>query len=167
MSMIIRNRVPIFAIGILLLSTISFGGYHLAYPPELTTVKLPTVEGCLLQHETCQSSLPGGGKIEFDVSPKTPSPTETLYLTAKFIDNNPDSVRVSFEGETMKMGYLEYDLLQKQQNSNDVQFSGKGGLSICIRGVMNWIVPVNVRIENTIYQVPFKFNTYYNPNSDT
>jgi len=40
-------------------------------------------------------------------------------------------------------------------------FRGLGELSVCISGLMEWIALVNIRIGDTIYAVPFKFETTY------
>lgn len=151
-------------VGIILLIIILIGGYQLTISPAQNKVLLP-VKGCPLHLQSCSAKLPDGGEIQFDVSPKTPSPTEILQLTAYFKNINPQSVRVKFEGKTMKMGYLQYDLKQKLVTEQSIQFSAKGSLSVCIRGVMKWIVAVTVEVDDTLYEVPFEMETHYNPAS--
>ncbi len=149
----------------MLVVIVSFGGYQLIYPPAPETVQLPLVKDCPLHLQACTAKLPMGGEIHFDITPNTPDPTEELYLTTRFRNIDPDAVRVKFEGKTMNMGYLEYDLKQSENTGESVQYSGKGGLSVCIRGAMEWIVSVNVQIEKTNYEIPFEMETLYVPES--
>ena len=68
----------------------------------------------------------------------------------------------------MNMGYLEYvkyELRRKDTNDGSILFSGKGGLSVCINGLMKWVALVNVQVGETIYEVPFKFETTYTFNN--
>lgn len=161
----LRKQGLTIAVGIILLVIMLIGGYQLTLPPVQNKVQLPLVKGCPLHLQSCIAQLPGGAEIQFDVSPKNPTPTELLHLTARFTHINPQDVRVKFEGKTMNMGYLEYDLKQKVSTERNSLFSGKGSLSICIRSVMQWVVIVNLEVDNLVYEVPFEMETHYNPGS--
>ncbi len=151
-----RLTIIVFLIFALILAAT---GYQLRSTPEVERVRLPLVQGCPLQLQACSAKLPSGGKFEFEISPKTPSTTETLYLNAHFKQTEPEAVRVIFEGKDMYMGFLEYDLKRQDNYADSVLFAGKGGLSICILDVMPWIVLLNVKVDNIIYEIPFEFET--------
>jgi len=153
--------------GLILSIAIGLLAYQLVFlgSPD---IRLPVAETCLLHLEPCASELPGGGKIIFEINPKQPSPTEILYLSARFEQVEPTAVRVSFKGETMNMGYLEYvkyELRRDDTNDASILFSGQGGLSVCISGLMKWVALVDVQVGETIYEVPFKFETIYTFNN--
>ncbi len=148
----------------LLVATILFGGYAIVFLNLSENVKLPTVDDCKLQQQPCSTSLPSGAEIEFEISPKNPEPTESLYLTARFKNINPDSVRVAFDGKYMKMGFLEYDLKKAVSlDSELIEYSGDGGLSVCIIGKMEWQVLVKLAQGDNTYEIPFEMETFYNP----
>jgi len=132
-----KNHLAI-VIGLLLVIAIGILAYQFVFR-DSPNIRLPVAEGCLLHLEPCASEFPGGGKIIFEINPKQPSPAEILYLSATFEQVEPTAVRVSFKGETMNMGYLEYvkyELPRKDTNDGSILFSGKGGLSVCISGLM-------------------------------
>ena len=149
--------------GLLFVITIGLLVYQFVFR-DAGDIRLPMVEGCSLHLEPCSTSLPMGGKMIFEINPKQPNPTELLHLSARFQQIEPQAVRVRFKGETMNMGYLEhvkYELPRKDTTDGSILFSGVGGLSVCISGLMEWIALVNIQIGDTIYEVPFKFETTY------
>lgn len=162
-----KDTLLTLVIGQLVILFIGFVAYLFIRPATLDIIHLPPVEDCSLQLEVCSSELPSGGKIFFEINPKQPGPTEVLYLTATFQQFEPQAVQVSFKGKSINMGYLEYvkyELRQKYFIDKSIQFSGRGGLSVCTGGLMEWIVQVNVKADGDIYQVPFKLETIYNYN---
>ena len=62
----------------------------------------------------------------------------------------------------MYMGYLEFDLKQKEPIGDSVEFAGNGGVFVCSYGVMPWVVLVNVQVGRRVYEMPFEFETMYN-----
>ncbi|MBN4063182.1 hypothetical protein JYT79_00220 [Cardiobacterium sp. AH-315-I02] len=145
-------------------------GYSYFFPSEAERIRLPLIKDCPLHLQVCHAQLPSGGELHFEISPKEPGPTDALQLKAifKFKSKqvNPEAVRVKFEGKEMYMGYLEYDLKRTENDiehdsTDNVQFVGKGGLSVCILDLMQWVVLVNVQIDNTIYEIPFEFETLH------
>ncbi len=148
---------------IVLTSLVSLAGYYLLFHNLPTYTKLPPVSDCKLQRQACLTSLTTDAEVEFEISPKNPDPTELLYLDVSFKGISPDSVRVRFDGKSMKMGPLEYELKKQAADVGISRFSGKGGLSVCIRGVMEWVVVVSIKLGNELYEVPFEMETHYNP----
>ncbi len=63
----------------------------------------------------------------------------------------------------MKMGPLEYELIKQGSDVAVTKFSGKGGLSVCVLGVMEWDVIVSIQQGNALYDVPFEMETTYSP----
>lgn len=126
--------------------------------------RLALAEDCPLHLQACESLLPGGGKVTFEMSPKDPNPTEPLTLEATFVGVDPKRVAVSFEGKDMYMGYLQYPL-RRQDDDAAVHFSGRGSLSICVRSLMEWIALLKIEVGDTLYEVPFAFETFHQPSS--
>jgi len=161
-----KNQLTI-AFGLILVIAIALLVYQFVFR-DSPNIRLPVAEACLLNLKSCTSEFPGGGKIQFEIHPKQPNPAEVLYLSATFQQVEPAAVRVSFKGESMNMGYLEYvkyELRRKDTNDGSILFSGKGGLSVCISGLMKWVVLVDVQVGEAIYEVPFKFETTYTFNN--
>lgn len=154
------NRLTIIVLLVLVLISAA-AGYQYFFPAEAERVRLAVVKDCPLHLQACTAQLPSGGEIHFEISPKTPGPTDALQLEAVFKQVEAKAVRVKFEGVKMYMGYLEYDLKQIENGSDSVKFAGKGGLSICIFDVMEWLVIVDVQVKNTIYEIPFELETVY------
>ena len=162
-----KDNFLTIAVGLLLIIIIGLLAYQFILRSDPNKISLPLVEDCSLHLQACSATLPNGGKIFFEINPKQPNPTEVLYLTATFQQIEPQLVQVSFKGKTMNMGYLEYVkyALQRLDTSDEsIQFSGKGGLSVCISGLMEWIVLVNVKADGATYELPFEFETIYNYN---
>jgi len=162
-----KDNLLTIVVGLLLMIIIGSLVYLFIFSTNTNKTRLPLVEDCSLHLQACSSELPNGGKIIFEINPKQPNPTEVLYLTATFQQIEPQLVQVSFKGKTMNMGYLEYvkyALQKKDTMDKSILFSGKGGLSVCIGGLMEWIVLVNVKAGGATYEVPFKLETTYNYN---
>lgn len=127
-----------------------------------TEVKLAAVHGCKLQSQTCEAHIAGLGEVTLDILPKQPTAMDTLLLSAQF--ENPDikDVVLEFNGKTMEMGFLKYPL---RSQSKKGLFKGKGGLSVCTLGVMEWWVTLHFKFNDVRYQLPFEMETFYNPAS--
>jgi len=148
----------------LLIALVSLGGYFLVFHNLPVNIKLPPVSECKLQLQPCTALLPSGAEIELEISPKNPEPTEPLFLTARFKGFEPDSVQVAFDGKTMPMGFLEYELnKQASSNSDVIQYDGDGGLSVCVIGSMEWVVLLKLSQDDNTFEIPFEMETFYNP----
>ncbi len=147
----------------ILISLILFVGYYLVTLGQSDKVELPIVSDCKLQQQPCATSLPDGAEIEFEITPKNPDPTQSLQMEARFKHVDPDMVSVKFQGKTMDMGLLEYGLERKDNETGAVEFSGEGGLSVCVYGRMEWIVLVRIVQAGENYDIPFEMETDYLP----
>ncbi|MCP4488181.1 MAG: hypothetical protein GY820_12795 [Gammaproteobacteria bacterium] len=148
---------------VLLTGLVSLAGYYFLFHNLPTYTKLPPVTDCKLQNQACTTNLNPATEVQFEISPKNPDPTEQLYLNVDLKGMNPDSVKVRFEGKSMKMEPLEYELVQQDSDAAATQFSGKGGLSVCVLGVMEWNVIVNIQQGSEQYDLPFEMETIYSP----
>jgi len=160
-----RDNVAIIVTVLLLVSILISAGYLVTHKPEEKTITLPMITNCKLQHQPCVARMPPGGQLEFEVLPRNPNAAEELLMYAKFSGFEPEAVKVNYNGKTMNMGFLDYPLKRISVEDNKTTFSGKGGLSVCIRGVMEWKVTVSVKLNNIVYQIPFEMETFYNPGS--
>ena len=107
-----ENRLTIIVFLVFAVILAAAAGYSLLFPSAAERIRLPIVTNCPLHLQACSTQLPSGGELHFEISPKTPGPTDALQLKADFKQVKPDAVRVKFEGRDMYMGYLEYDLKQ-------------------------------------------------------
>lgn len=155
-----KNYLPI-VIGLLLTIAVGLLAYLfvLRGPGNLS---LPVVEDCFLQVEPCSLTLPTGGKMVFDITPKRPASTGALDFNVSFENIEPEAVSVRFKGENMDMMYLEYlkyPLARLEAKDKSISFGGKGGVFACSTDLMKWFALVDVKINGTVYEVPFKFET--------
>lgn len=126
------------------------------------TINLPLVEGCSLQLEACAASLPVGGRMVFEISPKHPGATDPLHLSIGFEEIEPRTVSIGFEDVAMDMGnlgFLKYPLSRQETNDGSIIFAGKGGVFACSAGLMEWFVWVDLDIDGVVYKLPFRFAT--------
>ncbi len=157
----VKNNLLLIFTGLFLLLIIGLAGYEVLSKQFAGRVRLPMVEGCKLNLETCTAELPTGGKISFEITPRPPNPAKILHLDATFHQLNPQSVRVSFEGRDMYMGDLEFELKPKESTGDPVEFTGNGGIFVCSYGVMPWVVLVKVQVGEKVYEAPFEFETIF------
>lgn len=158
--MIKDNRLLIVT-GLMLLLIVGLGAYEYLSTHSSGRIRLPLVKACKLNLQACSAELPTGGKVIFEITPKPPNPSEVLHLKATFHELNPQSMRVAFEGRDMYMGYLEFDLEQKETIGDSVEFVGNGGVFVCSYGIMPWVVLVNAQVGGRVYEIPFEFETVY------
>ncbi len=159
----LKQTARVLIHGGLLIGLVSLAGYYLLFHNLPVYTKLPPVTDCKLQNQVCSTSLNSATEVDFEISPKNPDPTGLLYLNVDLKGMNPDSVKVRFEGKSMNMGPLEYELEKQDSNAAATQFSGKGGLSVCVLGVMEWDVIVSIQQGSELYDVPFEMETTYSP----
>ena len=150
------TRSLLFAVAMLLAA--GAGIYLSTQQSEREVVRLPLVTDCKLHLQTCSASLPDMGELTFEMSPKNPSPTESILLKAEFSELHPEKVDVLFEGKEMYMGFLQYHLYP---DNEERVFTGTGSLSICIRELMEWFAIVKVQVGDMVYEVPFEFETLH------
>lgn len=152
----VSSKTGLFAAALLLMAGVF--GYLSTQQTEREVVRLPLVTGCKLHLQSCSALLPEMGELTFEISPKNPSPTESILLRVTFSELQPERVEVLFEGKEMYMGLLQYALYPSEESG---VFSGTGSLSICIRELMEWIALLKVQVGDKVYEVPFEFETIH------
>lgn len=155
-----KQHALIIIVGMAVVAMLAFA-WTVQNQTSLETISLPIVKNCKLQTTPCRIRLPFGEQLTFEITPKNPTAIQTLDLDVYLEKTKPTSVNVNFNGKTMNMGFLDYKLKPQLDTENTNHFSGKGGLSVCIFGKMEWIVTVNLLINNTLYKVPFELDTFY------
>jgi hypothetical protein len=158
-----RGRRMLIVAGLLSLTIVALLGYQFVWRgPDV--IRLPVVEDCKLNLEPCSSSLPMGGRIVFEINPRQPPAGDPLHLRADFHGLEADAVGVRFRGINMNMGQLEYlvhELSPIDTPDGSVSFEGQGGVFVCSIGLMRWLALVKVQVGETVFEVPFNFETNY------
>ena len=132
------------------------------YSRQHQTVRLPTVENCALDLDSCSTTLPQGGDIRVDIEPKNPSPSDPLRVQVEFANLQPGSVGLRFKGIDMNMGYLEHfvhELGSIRADQNGSSFSGPAGVFACSMSLMRWQAILQFDLGGTVYEIPFDFET--------
>ena len=160
-AVIMKRMLLVIAITLPILIAACLLAYQIV-SSDPKNVRLPIVEGCALHLESCTVSLPAGAEIVFEINPKQPRSDHRLQLIASFRGVDPLSVGVRFKGVNMDMGNLEdltQELARQESPGEAVLFRGPGSLFVCARGVMQWLVLVEIKIDKTYYEIPFRFDS--------
>lgn len=142
-------------------------GYQYYNAPDQALIQLPLVMNCGLHKQACSTKLPGGETIIIEISPKNPTSNDVLDLSARFLKSKPQKVTFRFKAVEMDMGYTEYMTyslkeVDKEINivNDSIEFSGQGGVAICLTGLMKWHLIANVKMDGQVYEIPFLFDTF-------
>jgi hypothetical protein len=54
-----------------------------------------------------------------------------------------------------------HELSRRDTPDGSVSFAGKGAVFVCSLGVMQWLVLVKLQVKESVYEIPFKFETTY------
>lgn len=139
---------------LLALAVLGVAAYKLA--PLLnpkTDIALP-LSPCKLNRQTCVTTLPDGGQLEFSIEPRPIPALKPLRLQATIKGSEARRVEVDFVGTEMKMGYNR-PVLEGDNGS----FTGQAHLPVCITGTMEWDATVLVETATALIAVPFRFET--------
>lgn len=138
---------------LLLLACLGVAGYKLA--PLLTPrsdVQLP-LSACDLGRDTCSVALPGGGNLEFALSPRPVPALKPLQLSVVTHGVDARGIEVDFSGVDMQMGYNRIALAAL----GDGRWSGNADLPVCITGSMQWRATLIVDAGRESIAAPFAF----------
>ncbi len=119
--------------------------------------RLP-LDGCDLQKQACRRALPGGGTLEFSITPRPIPLVAPLKLRVRLEGVEARRVEVDFAGLNMNMGYNRPRL----KRAGAGVFEGEGYLPVCIRRHMEWEAQVLLYLRHRVLAVPFRFDTYKN-----
>lgn len=109
---------------------------------------------CDLNLRPCFADLPGGGRLEFSISPRPVSFLTPLILEAGLVGLSARNVEVDLAGATMNMGFNRAPLAA----SGPGHFIGESALPVCVTGKMTWIATVIVETERQRIAIPYQFN---------
>ena len=110
---------------------------------------------CDLRSGDCALQLPGGGAVQFGITPRSLPLLEPMTLDVKVTGIDVGSVEVDFAGVSMNMGFNR----SKLQAVDEGRFSGSIILPVCVRNRMEWEANVMLGTESGIIVAPFRFET--------
>ncbi|MGE5468328.1 MAG: hypothetical protein ACM3Y9_12965 [Ignavibacteria bacterium] len=111
--------------------------------------------GCDLHAGACGAALPGGGRIEFSISPRPIPNLKPLDIEVRAIDVAPTKVTLDLAGAKMNMGINRSDLVESAPG----RFTGTSSLPVCVTGAMPWIATVVLENGRQRISIPFPFNS--------
>lgn len=114
------------------------------------------VPGCDLRSGECIAVLPGGGKVQFGIVPRSIPLLQALALSARVEGLDPRSVAVDFSGTDMNMGYNRVALKLEAGG----EWTGQATLPVCVRNRMTWEARVLLQTDRGIMAAPFRFDTF-------
>jgi len=153
----VNKKLLIDAIGIILIALVVVVGYKLSpllLPKADITVQPPA--GCDLQRSPCEAALPGGGTVQFSITPRPIPMVAPLQMEVVVAGRTASKVEVDFSGVNMNMGLNRPQL----QAVGGGRFGGEGTLPICVTGSMDWQATVLVETERERIAVPFRFASH-------
>lgn len=138
-----------------LVAVLGILGYYLAplLQPK-TDITMPLV-ACDLNASPCHADLPGGGRLEFAITPRPIRALKTLDLEATVTSAPAHKLEVDFAGVDMKMGFNRPALT----STGPGKFSGQASLPVCVTGKMQWQATVLVETGQQTIALPFRFDT--------
>lgn len=106
--------------------------------------------------------MPGGGKVQFGIEPRSIPVLRPLALTSRVEGLNPRSVEVDFAGTDMNMGYNRIAL----ESVGEGGWKGEATLPVCVRSRMSWEARVLLHTDAGIMAAPFRFDTFSSSSSE-
>lgn len=151
----VNKKLLIDAIGVLVLALVVVVGYKLS-PLLLAKADVTaSVPDCDLRERACAADLPGGGRLEFSVSPRPVPMAQPLELRATVSGREVAKVEVDFAGMGMDMGLNRPQLAP----AGPGVFAGRGSLPVCVTGPMDWRATVYVETARERIAVPFRLTS--------
>lgn len=156
MNPFVNKKILVDAIGILLLALVVVVGYKLS--PLLLAkadVSVQPDAACDLQRGPCGASLPGGGRLQFAISPRPIPMVAPIELEVSISGRDAEAAEVDFAGVAMNMGLNRVQLVAQGGG----RFTGQASLPVCISGGMDWQATVFVDSGRERIGVPFRFSS--------
>ena len=120
--------------------------------------QIVTVTHCQLHESACETTLPNGAIVHFNINPRGIPQLQPLVLRLTLTGMNAKRATVDFKGVDMNMGLMPYPL----RKVDGQHFHGKAMLSICIIRKMDWLAQVQIETDDVLWQVNFPFQTVKN-----
>lgn len=118
-------------------------------------LNLTPVTGCDLHTQACAVDVPGGGRVELNITPHPIRILKPLQVSATMTGIAANKVEIDFSGVNMNMGYNRQALM----SDGDGRYTGETMLPVCITGRMVWRVSLIVETDRQRIAVPFVFET--------
>lgn len=112
---------------------------------------------CDLHRRACAAVLPGGGRVQFSISPRPIPMVAPLQLEVAVTGREVASVEVDFAGINMNMGLNRPQL----QPAGGGRFVGQASLPVCVTGGMDWQATLLIETEKERIAVPFRFSSQH------
>ena len=140
----------------LLIIAVGMAAYHFRgyFEPKVIATLTPDTS-CDLRKSPCKLSLPGGGEIQFSITPQTIPVLEPVQFHVQVKGKDVSAVEVDLVGIGMNMGYNRPALKPEADGS----FSGETMIPVCIRKRMDWEARVLLHTPAGIVMAPFRFFT--------
>ena len=150
-----RNPFSLIDLSIILaLALVAVVGYKyssLILPKADLTVE--PAAGCDLHKQACHADLPGGGRIELNLTPHPIPIVQPLQVRATLTGLVANKVEIDFSGVDMNMGFNRKTL----EAGKDNLYTGDAMLPVCITGRMAWRATLVVETDRQRIAVPFLF----------
>jgi hypothetical protein len=152
MSTQIKQLLAAVALLVLIIAaTLGFKYWKMAHPEQTITAQVDT--SCDLHLGACAASLPDGGRIELEITPRPIPLLRPLEIRAKITGMDARKVEIDFSGVSMNMGFNRPVLAA----SGEQVFTGQATLPVCITGRMEWQASVMVNTGQAQIVAPFRF----------
>lgn len=149
-----NKKLIVDVIGIVLIALVVVVGYKLS--PLLLPKADITVQpqpGCDLQRTPCEAALPGGGTVQFSITPRPIPMVAPLQLEVDLRGREASKVEVDFTGANMNMGLNRPEL----KAMGEGRFTGQGTLPVCVTGSMDWQATLFLEAGRERIAIPFRF----------
>ncbi|MCP4432655.1 MAG: hypothetical protein GY806_16910 [Gammaproteobacteria bacterium] len=151
-----KNNVQWYLLLAVLASSLGTVYYHFKdYFEPRAAQTLDWDSECDLHLGSCELQIPGGGSVQFEITPKSIPLLQSMALDVRVSGIDVDSVEVDFVGVNMNMGFNRSKLKAVDEGS----FSGQIILPVCVRNRMHWEAGVMLETETGIILAPFRFET--------
>lgn len=149
-----NKKLLIDIIGIAALAVVVVVGY------KLSPLLLPKADvsaqpdpACDLHKGPCGAALPGGGSMQFSITPRPIPMVSPLQVEVALTGREASKVEVDFAGVDMNMGLNRPELAAQGSG----RFTGQGSLPVCVTGKMDWQATVMIETGRERIAVPFRF----------
>lgn len=136
---------------LIIAATLGFKYWKMAHPEQTLTVQAEA--GCDLHRGSCAATLPDGGRIELEITPRPIPLLRPLEIRAKITGMQARKVEIDFSGVSMNMGFNRPVL----KDTGNQTFTGQATLPVCITGRMEWQASVMVNTGEAQIIAPFRF----------
>lgn len=129
-------------------------GYkNLSLPLPEADVTVSPVAGCDLNSQRCIADLPGGGRIELEITPHPIPVLKPVRVSATIAGAVANKLEGDLGGATMDMGYTRVTL----EHIGNGRYAGDALIPVCITGRMTWRFTLIVESDRQRIAIPFLF----------